>query len=231
MSLCWIALPPFVTDDLRVCAIAAVFAHQQILFIRDNAVTALLAGALDLAAHVNFAVLQQLDGLPIGQPVFQVDIEAVQQMQVVQMQIRQVERVQFRYGGSLPVRESFRPFPADARSGDTGAPKGMALRFAAAAAGRFLRAGCTAVRAANGWCHRVSSLSFLVYFLDGLVLLKNIKCMVGASYHILSFTSCQMILYIQVIYLIIHMFNFFPHKMSVAICCDKMKRCYIEFLT
>lgn len=122
MSLCWIALPPFVADDLRVCAIAAVFAHQQILFIRDNAVTALLAGALDLAAHINFAVLQQLDGLPIGQPVFQVDVEAVQQVQVVQMQIRQVERVQFRYGGSLPVRESLRPFPADARAAATQEP-------------------------------------------------------------------------------------------------------------
>lgn len=165
MSSCWIALPTFIADDFRVCAIAAVFAHQQILFIRDNAVTALLAGAFDLAAHVNFAVLQQFDGLPIGQTVFQVDIKAVQQVQVVQLQIRQVECIQFRYGGVLPVRESLRPFPADARSGDTGAPKGMALRFAAAAAGRFLRAGRAAVGTANGWHYRVSSWSFLVYFI------------------------------------------------------------------
>ena len=59
----------FVVDDLRVCAIAAVFAHQQILFIRDNAVASFLAGTLDLVAQIDLVVLQQLDGLPIGQPV------------------------------------------------------------------------------------------------------------------------------------------------------------------
>ena len=69
MRLCWIALPPFVADDFRVCAIAAVFAHQQILFIRDNAVASFLAGTLDLVAQIDLVVLQQLDGLPIGQPV------------------------------------------------------------------------------------------------------------------------------------------------------------------
>ena len=63
-----------------------------------------------------------------------------------------------------------------------------------------------------------------------LILLKNIKCMVGVSYHILSFTSCQMIFYIQILYRVAHMLDSFPHEMRVTICCDKMKRRYIEFL-
>lgn len=70
-------LPALIADDLRVGAIAAVFAHQQILFIHDNAVASFLAGSLDLGTQVDFVVLQQFDRLPIGQMVFQVDVEAV----------------------------------------------------------------------------------------------------------------------------------------------------------
>ena len=115
-------MPPFVADDLRVCAIAAVLAYQQIILVCHDPIAAVLSGTLDLVAQIDLVVLQQLDGLPIGQMVFQVDVEAVQQMQVVQLQIRQVERIQLRYGGSLPVRESFRPFPADARAAATQEP-------------------------------------------------------------------------------------------------------------
>ena len=63
---CPACLPALIADDLRVGAIAAVFAHQQIIFIRDNAVASFLAGALDLGAQVDFVVLQQFDRLPIG---------------------------------------------------------------------------------------------------------------------------------------------------------------------
>ena len=70
-------LPALIADDLRVGAIAAVFAHQLFLPTHGNAWHASLAGSYDLGTQGYFFVLQQFDRLPIGQMVFQVDVEAV----------------------------------------------------------------------------------------------------------------------------------------------------------
>ena len=75
-------VPLLIADNLGVCPIAAIAAHQQILLIPHHAVTARTSRYLNLIAQIHLMVFQQLDLLPIGQGVFQIDVRAIEQVQV-----------------------------------------------------------------------------------------------------------------------------------------------------
>src|SRR5699024_1199579 len=139
------------------------FAHQQILFIHDNAVATFLTGSLDLGAQVDFAVLQQFDRLPVGQMVFQVAVEAVQRDQIADMQVRDAESVQFFYSGAFPGRKGFRAALFDTHGGHAYAAEGVAARLTAAAAGSFLWADRATIGTANGSQHFYLLLNVTLY--------------------------------------------------------------------
>ena len=55
--------------------------------------------------------------------------------------------------------------------------------------------------------------------------------MVRVTYHIRPFACRKMILHIELIHLLIHIFDRFSHMVRVAIGSNEMKLCYIKFGT
>ena len=82
-----------IADNLGICPIAAIAAHQQILLIPHHAVTALTSRYLNLIAQIHLMVFQQLDLLPIRQVVFQIGLKSVEQVQVIHRKMRDTQGV------------------------------------------------------------------------------------------------------------------------------------------
>ena len=140
--------PLAVADQFRVCAVAAVGADEQELRVDDDAVAALAARDFDLVAPVDVVIPQKAGRTAAGQWVGQVDIPAVEQVEVGQPQAGDAQRVKLRDDRLFFAREGLRAAClGDGHRGAFPAERVTAASLAAAAIGQP-RAGCTAIQAA-----------------------------------------------------------------------------------
>lgn len=86
----------FIENDLRVFSATAVLAYQKHLIIRCQPVAPVAAGDLDLVPQVDVIILQQLYPPSVGEGLFQIDKEAIEQIEVLNRKIPDPQCVEFR---------------------------------------------------------------------------------------------------------------------------------------
>lgn len=77
----------FIENNLRVFSAAAVLAYQKHPVIRRQPVAPVAAGDLDLVPQIDVIILQQLYPLSVGEGIFQIDKEAIEQIEVLNRKI------------------------------------------------------------------------------------------------------------------------------------------------